>query len=869
MHSPRLLFARRIPAPNFVRSSYRRNARFVSLNPLSMTRLRLGLLSIGALPLMLACGGGDSSGPPSVASVDIIGPTADIQVGGTVQLSATAKDAKGNTLTGKTVSWSTSSAANATVSNTGLVTGVGAGSASITASIDGKTASRNVNVTSSPIATITVTAASTALAIGGTTQATAVLRDANGNVINGRTFMWSSNNNNIATVNGTGVVTGIGQGKATISATAEGQMGSVEISVDPPTIASVSPSPMIEGQPATITGTKFGTSAAANTVRIGGVVAQVTSATATTLQIVVPAVCKPEQNVSVDVTTNGSTSISKPSLFKPTKTFALAQGQFQLIANPSDFCLQFPATTATETYLIGLQSISENVTSLTAASVIGDVPVAAQVSPRVSIATAPVFSAAFLDPLALRRTGRLAAHRAASAAFINEQRELLVSKLGSARAKRASRSQFAAASVPSIPGTAKVGDVINMKVPTRPNTCNLSTPIAVTVKLIGAHGIFVEDNGNPAGGFSATDYQTLSDRFDNEIYATDVAYFGEPSDFDQNGKIVIVITKEVNKVTPTILGQVIFGDMLPTECAASNDGEYFYGRAPDPNGTVGSEYTIESALKDAPIIIAHEFAHVLQVGRRIAAPTEKFIQSTWELEGQATFAEEVNGFAVTGRSPGNNYGFSVAFNDPETTPIDWFVDAWIDLVFYFGLQNTTSRVPNAPEQCSWLAQPPTNPGPCAGGRDAYGVPHMLFRFLSDQYGPTFAGGEKGLHRRLVDDDDFGYKTLGTVIGQPIDAILSRWAAALYADDRVPGLDPTITFTSWNLADVESRLIAVAHLQPRERSFSAFTDQVSVRAGSSAYFLVSGAGRPASSVRARDISDNALPGIMRMWVVRLR
>jgi uncharacterized protein YjdB len=210
MHSPRLLFARRIPAPNFVRSSYRRNARFVSLNPLSMTRLRLGLLSIGALPLMLACGGGDSSGPPSVASVDIIGPTADIQVGGTVQLSATAKDAKGNTLTGKTVSWSTSSAANATVSNTGLVTGVGAGSASITASIDGKTASRNVNVTSSPIATITVTAASTALAIGGTTQATAVLRDANGNVINGRTFTWSSNNNNIATVNGTGVVTGIG-----------------------------------------------------------------------------------------------------------------------------------------------------------------------------------------------------------------------------------------------------------------------------------------------------------------------------------------------------------------------------------------------------------------------------------------------------------------------------------------------------------------------------------------------------------------------------------------------------------------------------------------------------------------------------------
>ena len=834
-----------------------------------MTRIRLGLVSIVALPLMVACGG-DSSGPPAVASVDILGPTADIQIGGTVQLSATAKDAKGNTLTNKTVTWTTSSNAVATVSTSGLVTGVAGGTASITASVDGKTASRSVAVISSPIATIAVTAASTALAIGGTTQATAVLRDGPGNVITGRTVTWSSSNTGVATVNATGLVTGVGQGKATISATADGQIGSVEISVDPPTIASVSPNPMIEGQPATITGTKFGTTPASNTVRIGGVVAQVTSASATTLQIVVPAVCKPEQSVSVDVTTNGSTSASRPSPFKPTKTFALAQGQFQLITNPSDFCLQFAPSSATETYLIGLQSVSENVTSLTPANVIGEVPAGAVVAPRVSIATAPIFSAPLVDPVASARTARLAAHRSASAAFLNEQRELVVSKLASVRAKRASRtSQFAAARVPSIPGTAKVGDVINMKVPTRPNTCSNSTPIAVTVKVIGAHGIFVEDNANPAGGFSATDYQTLSDRFDNEIYATDVSYFGEPSDFDQNGKIVIVITKEVNKVTPTILGQVIFGDMLASDCPAGNDGEYFYGRAPDPNGTVGGQYTIASALNDAPIIIAHEFAHVLQVGRRIAAPTEKFIQSTWELEGQATFAEEVNGFAVTGRSPGNNYGFAVAFNNPETTPIDWFVDAWLDLVFYYGVQTTTTRVANAPEQCSWLAQPPANTGPCVGGRDAYGVPSTLFRFISDQYGPTFPGGEKAIHRRLVDDDFSGYKTLENVIGQPIDAILSRWAAALYADDRAPGIDPKVTFTSWNLFDIESRLITVAHLQPRERSFSAFTDQVSVRAGSSAYFLVSSASRPASSVRMRDLSGNTLPGIMRLWVVRIR
>ena len=835
-----------------------------------MTRTRLGLLSIVALPLMLACGG-DSSGPPSVASIDILGPTADIQVGGTVQLSATAKDAQGNTLTGRTVSWSTSSGATATVSTNGLVTGVASGTASITATVDGKTASRDVRVISSPVATIAVTVASTTLAIGGTTQATALLRDAAGNVITGRPVTWSSSNNSIATVNGTGVVTGAGQGKATISATAEGQIGSAEISVDPPTVATVSPSPMIEGQPATITGTKFGTTPAANVVRVGGVVAQVTSATATTLQIVVPAACRPEGNVSVDVTANGSTSPSKSAPFKPTRTFALAQGQIQLISNPSDFCLQFPATAATETYIIGLQSLSENVTSLTPANVSGDVPAGAAVSPRVSIATAPLFSASFLNPLASPRNTRLASHRAASAALVNQDRALVASKFTSTRAKRATRAQrFSASRVPSVPATVEVGDVVNMKVPTRPNTCNLSTPITTTVKAIGQHGIFLEDNANPTGGFSATDYQTLSDRFDNEIYATDVAYFGEPTDFDENGRVVIVITKEVNKVTPAILGQVIFADLLEVaDCPASNEGEYFYGKAPDPNGTVAGKYEVVDALNDAPIIIAHEFTHVIQIGRRITYEPATVIQSTWELEGQATFAEEVNGFAVTGRSPGNNYGLNVAFNSPESTPIDWFIDAWIDLVFYFGVQTTTSRVSNAPEQCSWLAQPPTNPGPCVGGRDAYGVPHFLLRYISDQFGPAFPGGEQAIHKRLIDNAFGGYATLADVVGQPIDVLLGRWAAALYTDDRVPGLDPKLTFTTWNLGEIDTRLDAVFHLQPRERSFSSFTDQVSVRGGSSAYFLVSGAGRPATSIRARDLSDNTLPGVMRMWVVRLK
>ena len=103
--------------------------------------------------------------------------------------------------------------------------------------------------------------------------------------------------------------------------------------------------------------------------------------------------------------------------------------------------------------------------------------------------------------------------------------------------------------------------------------------------------------------------------------------------------MVIVITKEVNKIA-NLLGEVFTADLVTQqECPASNEGEFFYGRAPDPTGASGAAYTVADALLDAPIIIAHEFTHVIQLGRRLNYEPATAFQSTWELEGQATFAE--------------------------------------------------------------------------------------------------------------------------------------------------------------------------------------------------------------------------------------
>jgi uncharacterized protein YjdB len=85
-----------------------------------------------------------------VASVTVTPSPASVQAGATVQLTATPKDANGTPLTGRSVTWSTSAAAVATVSNSGLVTGVAAGSATITATSEGKSGTSAVTVTSAP-----------------------------------------------------------------------------------------------------------------------------------------------------------------------------------------------------------------------------------------------------------------------------------------------------------------------------------------------------------------------------------------------------------------------------------------------------------------------------------------------------------------------------------------------------------------------------------------------------------------------------------------------------------------------------------------------------------------------------------------------
>ena len=160
-----------------------------------------------------------------------------IDDGTTRWLIATALDSIGDTLAGRTFTWSSSDTAVATVNAHGLTRGVWVGSVSITATAESRSGSTVLRVVARPVAAVSVNtngfgalyAPQDSLALGVT------LLGVYGDTLDlsHRPVTWSSSNPAVATVSATGMVTGVTAGPVTISASREGHIGSANVTVLP------------------------------------------------------------------------------------------------------------------------------------------------------------------------------------------------------------------------------------------------------------------------------------------------------------------------------------------------------------------------------------------------------------------------------------------------------------------------------------------------------------------------------------------------------------------------------------------------------------------------------------------------------------
>lgn len=189
-----------------------------------------------------------SAPPPAiVASVSVSLVSSSLSVGQQTQATAVVRDAQGNTLTGRTITWFSLDTAVAKVSASGVVTAYAGGTVAIMARADNVSGSASLSVIApapAPVALVQINTPTQDIVVGQSVQTVVVLKDAQGNVLTGRTITYSTDNPAVISVSSSGVVTGVGAGTTRMRATSGGVSNTETFRVTVP--STPAPAPTVE-----------------------------------------------------------------------------------------------------------------------------------------------------------------------------------------------------------------------------------------------------------------------------------------------------------------------------------------------------------------------------------------------------------------------------------------------------------------------------------------------------------------------------------------------------------------------------------------------------------------------------------------------
>jgi uncharacterized protein YjdB len=185
-----------------------------------LTAVKAGSVTLTATLGAVSGAGSVSVTAPALSSIAISPAAFSIASGQNKQLSATGFYANGTSqdVTNQ-VTWNSQNTGSATVSSSGLVSGVSAGSATITASIGSTTGTAVATITTAQLQSITITPLTASIASGQTQQfmANGIFSDGSQTDIT-NAVTWNSSDTTIANINAAGLASGVSAGTAAISA---------------------------------------------------------------------------------------------------------------------------------------------------------------------------------------------------------------------------------------------------------------------------------------------------------------------------------------------------------------------------------------------------------------------------------------------------------------------------------------------------------------------------------------------------------------------------------------------------------------------------------------------------------------------------
>lgn len=155
----------------------------------------------------------------AIKTVEVNAPVKEAEVGQQVKITAVAKDAAGNVIKEQPSTYFAGPFDIAAVDDEGNVKLFGTGQVTVGAIVGGTPGLTTFMVKAPSVKTVEIAPLKAPLAVGGSATLDAVTRIFNGDPRSGVPINWTSDNAQVATVDAGGVVTGVGPGKARITAT--------------------------------------------------------------------------------------------------------------------------------------------------------------------------------------------------------------------------------------------------------------------------------------------------------------------------------------------------------------------------------------------------------------------------------------------------------------------------------------------------------------------------------------------------------------------------------------------------------------------------------------------------------------------------
>jgi hypothetical protein len=451
------------------------------------------------------------------------------------------------------------------------------------------------------------------------------------------------------------------------------------------------------------------------------------------------------------------------------------------------------------------------------------------------------------------------------------ERAVLTARIPAARAWFAARRNTTSISSPdgsrtfsldrrnmALPSTVKAGDTVTVNV-NGVDACDNPTLHRARVAAIGTHSIILADTANPPGGFTDADFQRYAARFDTLVYPVDVTAFGAPSDIDNNGRVAIIFTVEVNKLTPRnadfFFGGFTFArDLFPivgttrlASCPASNEGEYFYLLTPDPLGTInGNVRTAGFVDSNTTAVIAHEFQHLINSSRRIYVNNAPAFEDTWLDEGLAHIAEELLFYREAGVGPRNNLTIES-------------IRATTQRRSSFNLDMSG----NAGRYRSYLLKPSaSSPYANNDSLSTRGATWDLLRYLADHKGSS----DGNTFFQLVNSQTTGIANVTAVFGSTFPTMVRDWNVSHAVDDIAP-VPAEMLQPSWDWHSIYPPVYSSYPL-PFQTMTSGTSYSGTVIPGGSAYFKLAVPSGNSATITLGGQSANA-GSHLQLVVVRTR